>query len=236
MKDNMILKASYIVFSYSEKIQFSNFSHYDTRDFKKEIHEAFSYFEKVLIDQDVRIVLDAKYALAAYIDEIIACSQWPGRAEWLKEPLQVMLFHEHLAGENFFKRLDQLQEYPQKNINLLELYYVCMQLGFKGKYRISSPEQLLGRMADLRNQIELVRGIPTQQLSHSINIDKTLVKKIYQKKQFWLLMTVLIIPISYYFYCLFSINHYVDIANSQIYANTTAINQILHQDHHENLI
>ena len=41
---------------------------------------------------------DARYALAAYLDEMIHYSDWPGKEEWAKSPLQAALFGESKAG------------------------------------------------------------------------------------------------------------------------------------------
>ena len=47
---------------------------------------------------------EARYALTAFMDEQILKSNWPGRAEWMNQPLQLQLYREFTAGENFFKR------------------------------------------------------------------------------------------------------------------------------------
>ena len=56
---------------------------------------------------DIELV-EARYALVAFIDEQILKSNWPGRAEWMGQPLQLQLYGEYTAGENFFNRLRML--------------------------------------------------------------------------------------------------------------------------------
>jgi type VI secretion system protein ImpK len=41
---------------------------------------------------------EARYALVAFIDERILKSSWPGRAEWMNNPLQLQLYREYAAG------------------------------------------------------------------------------------------------------------------------------------------
>jgi type VI secretion system protein ImpK len=111
--------------------------------------------ERQLSDQ---MVTDAKYALAAFVDESVMASEWPGRTEWMRHPLQLEMFGEHLAGEGFFRRLSELRQGGEANADILELYYVCLQLGFEGMYRVQGLEQLMALTSDLRNQIHDYRG------------------------------------------------------------------------------
>ena len=123
------------------------------------------------------VIQHVKYAMAALIDEIILHSSWKGSVEWLGQPLQLYFFAEHLAGEGFFTRLDMLRLDPINNCDLLEVYYVCLQLGFSGIYRIKGQEFLQGLQVGLYQQILTAR---TQQ-----NINATqreLVPDILQKR------------------------------------------------------
>ncbi len=74
---------------------------------------------------------EARYAIVAFIDERILKSSWPGRAEWMNNPLQLQLYREYTAGENFFVRMRVLLQHPQA-IGALEVYYLCLALGFTG--------------------------------------------------------------------------------------------------------
>src|SRR4051794_1156821 len=42
-------------------------------------------------DEDV---YEARYVIAAFADEQIFRSAWPGRAQWVRQPLQLMYFNE----------------------------------------------------------------------------------------------------------------------------------------------
>jgi type VI secretion system protein ImpK len=101
---------------------------------------------------------DSKYALAALLDEVIMKSDWPGKSNWMDQSLQLRLFGEHLAGVNFFDRLARLRQGGELNIPVLQLYFVCLQLGFQGKYALNQPEELKHLQNDLKNQIDLYQG------------------------------------------------------------------------------
>lgn len=97
---------------------------------------------------------DAQYALAAYVDEMIQYTNWPGKMEWAQRPLQALLFNEARAGVNFFHRLDEIR---RRSGEATRVYYACLALGFQGEYRIQGGdiEQLT---EDLRR--ELFQGLP----------------------------------------------------------------------------
>lgn len=94
----------------------------------------FSYHEKV-----VRL---AKFALAAFVDEIVLTNKFPLREEWEKYPLQLEYFGEHLAGNKFFERLEAMLKQIDVAADAIEVYYVCLLLGFKGKYAIYGENEL----------------------------------------------------------------------------------------------
>lgn len=72
---------------------------------------------------------DAKYALVAFLDETIMST--PLKDSW--SPLQLALFNELSAGEGFYDRIESLRR--EKNAAVLEVYYLCLALGFSGKWR-----------------------------------------------------------------------------------------------------
>jgi type VI secretion system protein ImpK len=79
---------------------------------------------------------EARYALVAFIDEQVLKSTWSGRAEWMSQPLQLILYREYTAGENFFVRLRALLQSGSRPF-ALEVYYLCLALGFRGAYAVS---------------------------------------------------------------------------------------------------
>jgi type VI secretion system protein ImpK len=74
---------------------------------------------------------EARYAIVAFIDERILQSNWPGRTEWMSSPLQLQLYREYTAGENFFARMRALLNRTAPS-PALEVYYLCLALGFSG--------------------------------------------------------------------------------------------------------
>ncbi|HMJ54296.1 MAG TPA: DotU family type IV/VI secretion system protein [Polyangiaceae bacterium] len=92
-------------------------------------------------------IAEARYALVAFIDEQILKSSWPGRVEWMNQPLQLTLYREVTAGENFFARMRALLNHGGHEF-ALEIYYLCLALGFRGAYGVSGNPAALASFAD----------------------------------------------------------------------------------------
>jgi len=101
---------------------------------------------------------EARYALTAFMDEQILKSNWPGRAEWMNQPLQLQLYREYTAGENFFKRMTALMQRGTPSV-ALEVYYMCLTLGFRGAYGISGDAHGLSAFVDAARQ-HVARTLP----------------------------------------------------------------------------
>jgi len=79
-------------------------------------------------------IQQAKYAIAAFIDEMILTSNWPVKETWSGKPLQLEYFNDFAAGEEFYNKLEALRAAGAKRAGVLEVYYLCLALGFRGKY------------------------------------------------------------------------------------------------------
>lgn len=84
----------------------------------------------------------ATFALVAFIDETILSSDWSQKGRWLSRPLQLQRYQRYDAGEYFYERLDYLRAAPAARAQALEVYYLCMTLGFKGQYMLHEQEKL----------------------------------------------------------------------------------------------
>jgi type VI secretion system protein ImpK len=78
-------------------------------------------------------VFVARYALCALLDDSATATPW-GRG-WGKEGLVAELHGEASGADKFFALLEQMSADPAKHFELLEFFYVCLALGFEGKYR-----------------------------------------------------------------------------------------------------
>lgn len=193
----------------------------DTLDdnFRTQVISAFDVMDRRAFEHqiDVTTVQHIKYAMAAFIDEVVLSSNWAGRADWMAKPLQLEFFGEHLAGENFYHRLAQLRQGGVQNTDLLEVYYVCMQLGFEGMYRMQGLEKLMALQVDLRSQIDMARGGIDPRLSSEAIPKQNMVTKVSRNVPFWVIGSVTLAFI-FFIYLGFSLamNHQADEALTQI--------------------
>jgi type VI secretion system protein ImpK len=81
-------------------------------------------------------IIAARYALCTLLDETAASTPWGGSGTWARHSLLVLFHNEAWGGEKFFQLLAKLAENPEANLDLLELMYVCLALGFKGRYQV----------------------------------------------------------------------------------------------------
>ena len=100
----------------------------------------------------------AKYAFCAAVDEIILRSTFSIREQWARRPLQLTLFGDQLAGENFFNRLESLRARGSAHLHALEVFHMCLLLGFEGKYIIEGSEKLKYLTARLGDEIASMKG------------------------------------------------------------------------------
>lgn len=103
-------------------------------------------------------ITQAKYAFCALTDELLLGGDSPLRETWGRAPLQLSLFGEHLAGEGFFTRLDRLREDLASHGETLEVFHACLLHGFQGKYQQEAPDQRLGLIHRLGQDLARVRG------------------------------------------------------------------------------
>lgn len=72
-----------------------------------------------------------RFAVCAWVDEVIMNSAWDSRLAWQKELLQRVHYQTTNAGELFYERLNALGPH-QKDAR--EVYYLCLAMGFTGRY------------------------------------------------------------------------------------------------------
>ncbi len=106
-----------------------------------------------------------KFALAAFIDETVLTNEFYLREEWEKYPLQLEYFGEQLAGEKFYDKLEKLIGQIEVTADAVEVYYVCMLLGFKGKFAVYEHDKLLQTMQRTADALVKVGKISKVELS-----------------------------------------------------------------------
>ena len=73
----------------------------------------------------------ARFAVCAWIDEAILNSSWVHKQKWQGAQLQRRFYNTTNAGEEFFDRLNSLGPHQR---DVREVYYLCLSLGFMGRF------------------------------------------------------------------------------------------------------
>jgi type VI secretion system protein ImpK len=95
-------------------------------------------FEQTLdaLDCDRATTLAARYCLCGVIDEAVLGTDWGSGGPWSAQSMLSYFHNETWSGEKFFLILARLLQEPARHRMMIELLYVCLQLGFRGKYAV----------------------------------------------------------------------------------------------------
>lgn len=131
----------------------------------QELNEFKQAAQRILNDQ--KKVTQASYVMCTALDEAAMNTPWGHQSNWSQHNLLATFHDEVIGGERFFALLKRLGKNPQDNIELLELMYVCLSLGYEGTYRIAQNGQntLTKVRVWLYEIINSVRSSPDSKLS-----------------------------------------------------------------------
>jgi type VI secretion system protein ImpK len=107
--------------------------------------------------EDIKL---AVFAVVAFVDESVLNLRNPAFADWPRRPLQEELFGHHVAGEIFFQYLRDLlgRGDSQDLADILEVYQVCLLLGFAGRYSLSGRGEIKAIIDATAEKIRRIRG------------------------------------------------------------------------------
>jgi type VI secretion system protein ImpK len=134
-------------------------------------------------------VTAAKYAFCAAVDEIILGSQFSIRDAWETRPLQLRIFGDQLAGEHFFERLEDLRARGNAHLQALEVFHMCLLLGFQGRYALDGHDKLNYLTARLGDEIARMRGKSRGFAPHAARPDQV-ANRMRSDLSLWVLMGV----------------------------------------------
>jgi type VI secretion system protein ImpK len=77
----------------------------------------------------------AHYVLCASIDDVVLNTPWGAASGWTSQTLMAAFHHGSRGADQVFEYLRQMQTDPAKFLPVIELTYLCLSLGFMGRYR-----------------------------------------------------------------------------------------------------
>ena len=107
-------------------------------------------------DEDIKLGV---FAVVAFLDESLLNLRQAVFNDWVRRPLQEEMFGRHVGGEVFFDHLQRLLERrdSEECADVLEVYYLCLLLGYLGRYSISSKGDLHALMQKTIDKIGRIR-------------------------------------------------------------------------------
>jgi len=109
----------------------------------------------------------ATYFLCTLLDETVLNTPWGSASAWGHNSLLIQFHGEAWGGEKFFDIVTHLVQQPSRNLALIELAYLCLSLGFEGKYRRIDKglRQLEGLRQELYLTMQRQKNIDEPELS-----------------------------------------------------------------------
>lgn len=141
----------------------------DLNKLKQELAFELKQFEAHALSLSVEEsqLVAARYVLCTVLDEAVVAAPWGQGSNWSQISLLSSFHNETFGGEKVFQLLDRLSKDPVKHLHMLELSYLCLSLGFEGKYGMHARGglELEGVRDALYRSIRHVRGDAPRQFS-----------------------------------------------------------------------
>jgi type VI secretion system protein ImpK len=139
---------------------------------------------------------EARYALVAFLDEQVLRASWSGRSEWMSRPLQFELYQDNNAGEDFFVRLGALLRAGDRPL-AVQVYYLCLALGFEGKYAQNGDRQSLAKFVQAaRRQLAAVLPATDRSSPHGVPVRRTISSTQTGNAWFWIVGGTLLVALT----------------------------------------
>jgi type VI secretion system protein ImpK len=146
----------------SERLRSGRQTVADPAVFRKQVIDALKTADQQARNQgynaeDIKLAI---FAVVAFVDESVLNLRLPVFEDWPRRPLQEELFGHHVAGEIFFKNLQELlgKNDSQDLADLLEVYLMCLLLGFAGRYSLGDRGELRAITNATDQKIRRIRG------------------------------------------------------------------------------
>jgi type VI secretion system protein ImpK len=161
-------------------------------NFRDEIIDCFDQFERKCYENQITTsqMQEAKFALTATCDELVMGSGASFRMNWMSRPLQLEFYGNNRAGEEFFERMEKLRMGSESKLKVLEVYYICLQLGFEGAYKVKGLEQLKALIVDIRAQLEDSTDVVDTKLSSYGTPTEGFVMKVGRNLPYWVIFSI----------------------------------------------
>lgn len=125
-----------------------------------------------------------RYALCTFIDEAVMGTVWGANSIWAERSLLSVNHSETWGGEKFFTVLSRMMMDPTRYRDVLEFKYLCLCLGFKGKYGLqhNQNDALQTILVKLHRTLRELRGETPESLTDA---DANIASRRYRVGRQW---------------------------------------------------
>lgn len=134
---NPLVNAASTLIAVFEKTR-SSANHPDVGGLYQRLIAEIRAFEERARNQGIKpeILLSARYLLCSVLDEAVLNTPWGSESAWGQRTLLSVFHGETSGGEKSFLICERVCQSPADNLDIIELFYICLSLGFEGKYRL----------------------------------------------------------------------------------------------------
>lgn len=123
------------------------------------------------LNYDHATLLAYRYCLCSFIDEAVMGTPWGAQSIWAERSLLSVYHNETWGGEKFFTILSRMMLDPEKYRDILEFMYLCLCLGFKGRYgvQVNNSDELQNIITKLHKLLRQMRGETPEWINQAYN-------------------------------------------------------------------
>jgi type VI secretion system protein ImpK len=149
---NPIVDAASFLFTEMEHLKTSKFNRALNKLQRDLIHEINLFQETIKTHgYNTEYMLVCRYVICAAIDDLIESTPWGGNQNWVAYSLLTAFNQDAHHQEKFFSVMERSIKEPDYYIDLMELMYICLSTGYRGRYR--SPEQNPAELEQITNSL-----------------------------------------------------------------------------------
>jgi len=165
-------------------------------------------------------IVVCRYVLCAITDEIICNTSWGGQGQWDAFSLLAAFNQDTHHQDKFFSIMERTIKEPALYIDLMELMYICLSMGYKGQYRTTehSQYQLEQITNNLYKHIRAYRGSFSKTLSPTpLKSSKSTAKPKIQRKTS--LFFIFVVTACVMMTIFVSLGYLMDVISNEAYKN-----------------
>jgi len=191
---------------------------------QKELISEMFFFQDALenLNYDPEYVLICQYILCATLDDIISHTAWGNQGAWNSYCLLDFFTSELEQQDVFFTILERTLKDSQLYIDVIELIYICLSMGYKGQYRSNTNGQFqLEQISNnLYKHIRSYRGNFSKTLSPSpLKIKSNFSRKKISRSVF----LILIASVCMIMVIFFGLGYLMDAISNEAYQEITTV-------------